>query len=56
MDSSNFLIFFICAFALGIVLILSKDNIPPRLKRGLALFTVIMIAVAFGLMVYSFVA
>lgn len=56
MDNSNLLIFVICAFALGVVLIMNKDNIHPRLKRGLALTTAIMIAVAFGLIIYSFLA
>ncbi|MDU4696289.1 MULTISPECIES: hypothetical protein [Paenibacillus] len=56
MDSSNLLIFIICAFALGLVVILNKDRLQPRLRRGLALVSVVMIVVAFGLMIYSFLA
>lgn len=53
MDNSNLFIFMICAFALGVVLILSRNNVPPRLRRGFALTAVIMVAVAFILMIYS---
>ncbi|MFD1176777.1 hypothetical protein ACFQ3W_10765 [Paenibacillus puldeungensis] len=56
MNSSNILIFTICAFALGGILIMSKDNIPPKMKRGLALTAVILVAAAFGLIIYSFLA
>lgn len=54
MDTSNLLIFIICAFALGIVVILNKDRLEPRLRRSLALASVVLIALAFGLMIYSF--
>lgn len=54
MDSSNLLIFIICAFALGLVVIMSKNNIPPKLRRGLALTSAIMVALAFCLMIISF--
>lgn len=54
MDTSNLLIFIICAFALGIVVILNKDRLEPRLRRGLALASVVLIALPFGLMIYSF--
>lgn len=53
MDNSNLFIFMICAFALGVVLILSRNNVPPRLRRGFALTAVIMVVVAFILMIYS---
>ncbi|GIO84294.1 hypothetical protein J25TS5_12260 [Paenibacillus faecis] len=53
MDNSNLFIFIVCAFALGVVLILSRNNVPPRLRRGFALTAVIMVAVAFILMIYS---
>ncbi|MDU2239048.1 MAG: hypothetical protein E7E23_00610 [Paenibacillus sp.] len=56
MDSSNLLIFIICAFALGGVVILNKDRLQPRLRRSLALASVLLIVVAFGLMIYSFLA
>ncbi|CAM4358942.1 hypothetical protein U9M73_03060 [Paenibacillus phoenicis] len=56
MDTSNLLIFIICAFALGVVVILNKDRLEPRLRRSLALASVVLIALAFGLMIYSFLA
>lgn len=52
--SSNLFIFMISAFALGVVLIMSKDRIPTKLRRGMALTATIMVAVAFCLMIYSF--
>jgi hypothetical protein len=54
MDSSSYLIFIICAFCLGLVLILSKNSVPPKLKRGLATTAIVMIVAAFALIVYSF--
>lgn len=56
MDSSSLLIFIICAFALGAVVILNKDRLEPRIRRGLALASVVLIVVAFGLLIYSFLA
>lgn len=53
MDNSNLLIFVICAFALGVVLILTKNNIPPKLRRGSAIAALVMVATAFIMMVYS---
>lgn len=52
--SSNLLIFIISAFALGVVLIMSRDRIPAKLRRGMALTATIMVAVAFCLILYSF--
>lgn len=45
-------IFVIVAFCLGAVLVLSKDNIPPKLKKWLALWAIFAILVAFGIIVY----
>jgi len=56
MDSSSYLIFIICAFCLGLVLILSKNSVPPKLKRGLAITAIVMIVTAFILIVYSFLS
>lgn len=56
MESSNYLIFIICAFCLGLVLILSKNSVPPKLKRGLAITAIVMIVAAFALIVYSFLS
>ncbi|MNN52321.1 hypothetical protein D3C81_1670120 [compost metagenome] len=54
MDTSNLLIFIISAFALGVVIIMARDRIPTKLRRGLALTATIMVAAAFCLMIYSF--
>jgi len=51
---STYLIFIICAFCLGLVVILNKNSIPPKLKRGLAITSIVMIVAAFILIVYSF--
>lgn len=52
--SSSLLVFIISSFALGIVLILTKDNIPQKLRRGSAIAAIVMISAAFILMIYSF--
>ncbi|WP_223069927.1 hypothetical protein [Paenibacillus caui] len=54
MNSSDVTIFVIVAFAMAIVVLLSRNNIPPRFKRGLALFSVFMVVAAFALIIYSF--
>jgi threonine/homoserine/homoserine lactone efflux protein len=52
-DSST-LIFIISAFALGVVMILSRERIPSRLRRGMAIASILLILFAFFLIVYSF--
>lgn len=47
LDSSNAFIFIILAFSLGIVLILGRESIPAKLKRGMALIATLMIGFAF---------
>ncbi|MNP51474.1 hypothetical protein D3C76_1457940 [compost metagenome] len=54
MDTSNLLIFIISAFALGVVIIMTRDRIPTKMRRGLALTATIMVALAFCLIIYSF--
>ncbi|MNF18376.1 hypothetical protein D3C76_239270 [compost metagenome] len=54
MDNSNLFIFIISSFALGVVIILSRDRLPDKMKRGLALTATIMVTLAFCLMIYSF--
>lgn len=54
MDNSNLFIFIISSFALGVVIILSRDRLPDKMKRGLALTATIMVMLAFCLMIYSF--
>ncbi|GIO62616.1 MULTISPECIES: hypothetical protein [Paenibacillus] len=53
MEYGSVLVFVILAFCLGAVLIMKKDTIPPKLKRGMAIFALIMILVAFFLIVYN---
>ncbi|WP_164472619.1 DUF3810 domain-containing protein [Cohnella candidum] len=53
MDSST-LIFIISAFALGVILILSRNKIPASLRRGMAIASILLILFAFFLIVYSF--
>lgn len=53
MNAESNLIFIIAAFASGIVLILMRDRIPDRLRRGMALLSIALIAFAFFLIVYS---
>ena len=55
MDSSNTLIFIICAFILGVALIMGKNSVPPSLKRWMALTAIVMILIAFVLIVISFI-
>lgn len=56
MDNENLVIFIVVVLCLGAVLIMGKDKVPPRLKRGMALTAVIMIALAFVFIIYSFLA
>lgn len=51
--NSSLLTFIISSFALGIVLILTKDRIPQKVKRGSAIAATAMITVAFILLLYS---
>ncbi|OAB32878.1 hypothetical protein [Paenibacillus glacialis] len=54
MDANSTLIFIILAFALGGVLIMGKNSIPPSLKRWMALTAIVMILIAFILILFSF--
>lgn len=54
MNSSDVTIFVIVAFALALIVLMSRNNIPPKFKRGLALFSLIMVVVAFILIIMSF--
>jgi len=48
------LIFIISSFALGVILILSRDRIPNSMRRGMAILSILLILFAFFLIVYSF--
>lgn len=54
MADSSTLIFIISAFALGVILIVSRERIPVRLRRGMAILSIVLILFAFFLIVYSF--
>lgn len=54
MDTATTIIFIICAFSLGAVLVMKKDTIPPGMRRGIALAAIVMVAFAFFLIVFSF--
>ncbi|MBB3108238.1 hypothetical protein FHS18_000266 [Paenibacillus phyllosphaerae] len=53
MDTTASIIFIIAAFCLGGIVIMQKNNIPPGLRRGLALSSIAFIVFAFFLIVYS---
>ncbi|OUN00338.1 MAG: hypothetical protein BAA02_04410 [Paenibacillaceae bacterium ZCTH02-B3] len=53
MDASASLMFILSAFALAAVLIMRRDSIPPKLRRGMAIFTLVLVTLAFILLVYS---
>lgn len=54
MDYTNVVIFIILAFSLGLIMIMNKDRIPARLRKGMAITSIIMVLFAFFLIVYSF--
>ncbi len=56
MNNENLVIYIIVVLCLGAVLIMSKDKLPPRLKRGMALTAVVLIAFAFIFIIYSLLA
>ncbi|MEK4064124.1 MULTISPECIES: hypothetical protein [unclassified Paenibacillus] len=56
MDNENLVIYVIVVLCLGAVLIMGKDKMPPRMKRGMALTAVILIALAFVFIIYSLLA
>ncbi|RIX54054.1 hypothetical protein D3P08_07320 [Paenibacillus nanensis] len=51
--ATSTIIFIIAAFALGAVTIMKRDSLPPKMRRGLALISLVMIAFAFFLIVYA---
>ncbi|KAA8784424.1 ABC-type dipeptide/oligopeptide/nickel transport system permease component [Paenibacillus sp. 4624] len=52
LDSGNVVIFIILAFALGLALILGRNSVPDRLRRGMALIATLLVCFAFFLIVY----
>lgn len=56
MDTGNLTIYVIVVLCLGAVLIMGKDKMPPRLKRGMALTAAILIMLAFVFVIFSLLA
>ncbi|MCL6604346.1 MAG: hypothetical protein K6T94_15895 [Paenibacillus sp.] len=56
MDTQNLTIYVIVVLCLGAVLIMGKDKMPPKLKRGMALTAVFLIMSAFVFVIYSLLA
>lgn len=54
MESTANLIFIISAFGLAAILIMSRERIPPQMRRGMALLSIFLVLFAFFLIVYSF--
>lgn len=53
MDGSA-IVFILSSFALGILLILNRERIPGKWRRGMAAIAVLLILFSFFLIVYSF--
>jgi len=54
LDTTATLIFAIASFGLAAVLIWQRNTIPDRLRRGMALIALALVAFAFFLIVYFF--
>ncbi|SMF78375.1 hypothetical protein SAMN05661091_1553 [Paenibacillus uliginis N3/975] len=53
MNYTNAVIFIILAFSLGLIMIMNKDSIPQKIRKGMALTAVALILFAFYIIVYS---
>ncbi|BCG58696.1 MULTISPECIES: hypothetical protein [Paenibacillus] len=47
MNNESLAIYVVAVLCLGAVLIMGKDRLAPKMRRSMALITVIMIALAF---------
>lgn len=56
MNNENLTIYVVLVLCLGAVLIMTKDRVPPKLKRGMAMVMVVMILFAFIFVIYSLLA
>ena len=54
MNAERIVIFLIAAFSFALVLIMKRDSIPDKLRRPLAILSLVMVAAAFVLLVCSF--
>jgi mannose/fructose/N-acetylgalactosamine-specific phosphotransferase system component IIC len=53
-NQESVIIFIIVAFSFSLIIIMKRDAIPPRFRRGLALTSAVMVVIAFALLLYSF--
>lgn len=53
-ESGSILTFVIVSFCLAIILIMTKDTLPARMKRALALLAIVMVSASFVLITLSF--
>ncbi len=53
LDSSASLLFIIAAFALAAMLVMKRDSVPARLRRGMAIAALVLVLFAFFLIVYA---
>jgi hypothetical protein len=54
METEATIIFVIASFGLAVVLILSRERIPPSMRRSMAVLSILFVLFAFFLIVYSF--
>lgn len=54
MNSDFLLTFLLTSFALAGVVILKKDAIPPRVRRPLAILSLVMVVTSFVMLVMAF--
>ncbi|TCZ74261.1 hypothetical protein E0485_19970 [Paenibacillus albiflavus] len=52
--SDSVLTFIIVSFVLALILILKKDSLPAKIKRFLAIITLVLIVISFILVLISF--
>ncbi|MFC5471695.1 hypothetical protein ACFPPD_23745 [Cohnella suwonensis] len=54
MNNDANIIFIIASFGLAVVLILMRERIPESMRRSMAILSLVLVAFAFFLIVYSF--
>ncbi|WP_372635862.1 hypothetical protein [Cohnella sp.] len=54
MNTEATLIFIISSFSLAVVLILTRDRLPDRMRRPMAILSIVLVLFAFFLIVYNF--
>jgi hypothetical protein len=54
MDTGSILTFIIISFCLALILIMKRHTLPAPFKRYLALLAIVMVAMSFVLILFSF--